>query len=603
MRSKPSSCNGCVLYNKGTSFALPIGPKDSKILLVGEALGTMEAIKGEPFVGPAGSMLNSILKRSGLEREQVRIANVVSCQPPKDWLDGAPWEWDAIAHCRQHLDPVLDEGHEVVVALGASATRTLLGLPKKGFKLEHWHGSPVRDPNDRFWVVPTFHPAFILRGNQKYLGVSYYDMSKAKEISEKGFERDVPYLRVDPPIEWFSQWVENHLANSAAWLAVDIETPYKLLASEDELEDRNDAIIRINFSNSPEEGITVPWEGRYLPLVGKLLTSLGVKCLWNARFDTEGLARQGYPIAGTVLDFMWGWHSLQTSLPASLGFVAPFYSSYGPWKHMCSINPGTYAALDAVQTIRCAFGIAKDLKQQGLWDVFYRHVYELDTKVLHPAEEVGLLVDTEALDNFGKELEIEKAKVAEKIQALVPSEIQPLYPKEGWKNPPESYEEEGLTYVPFPVDEKLLVQCCSACGAVEIAKSHRCKDKTLTPKIILEEKVVKRFYVKLPFNPNSVDQLIQYMELKGVAPSKGKKKKTTKPSTDNKVLEKLAKKDPFYKLILDYRAYGKVLGTYVEGTRSRLGNDGRLHPSFLHRPSTWRLSCVNPNLQNVVDKE
>jgi hypothetical protein len=75
---------------------------------------------------------------------------------------------------------------------------------------------------------------------------------------------------------------------------------------------------------------------------------------------------------------------------------------------------------------------------------------------------------------------------------------------------------------------------------------------------------------------------------------------------DRKTLEaNLAKtKHPFYRALLDYRAIKKVLSTYVEGTERRLDADDRLHPHFTFKPSTQRLSCTAPNIQNVVaDRE
>ena len=96
------------------------------------------------------------------------------------------------------------------------------------------------------------------------------------------------------------------------------------------------------------------------------------------------------------------------------------------------------------------------------------------------------------------------------------------------------------------------------------------------------------------------------MELKGIKGKKAKKAKTNKPSTDDKALEAAYKKtkDQFYKLLLEFRSITKVRGTYAEGMEKRLGSDGRLHAHFGHHPSTLRLSCRNPNLQNVIgDKD
>jgi DNA polymerase-1 len=115
---------------------------------------------------------------------------------------------------------------------------------------------------------------------------------------------------------------------------------------------------------------------------------------------------------------------------------------------------------------------------------------------------------------------------------------------------------------------------------------------------------IKRYFVRGEFNPRSTAQLLAFMESKGDQGGSAKGSKTGKPSTNKKTLEALAKKDPFYKDILDHRSVGKVRGTYCDGIEKRLDSSSRVHPQFLHKPSTFRLSARNPNLQNVVaDKE
>lgn len=598
MLPKPAGCRGCALEKLGTGFAPPEGDPNSSILFVGEALGRNEAYQGRPFVGAAGETLNRTLKSVGLERSQVRIANVVSCQPPNDWLDGAPWERSAIEHCKQYLDPVLAEPHAVVVALGGTATRALLDLPKAKHKQADWHGTVNQRGNKL--VVPTFHPAFINRGNQKLIGTVAHDIQVAIDAAE-GWTKDSPDLIVDPDPVWFSCWVADYLDalknDIDPWLAVDIETNGKSGQDEGELKDSDEEILRINFAISGDEGITVPFRGPYMPSVRELLASKGVKSFWNARFDVPRLRREGVAVNGIVLDFMWAWHVLQSDLPRGLGFVAPFYSAYGAWKHYSGSNPGLYAAIDAVQTHRISYGIARDLQAAGQWEIFLKHVEELDRRVLHPAEEIGLKVDKERLREFKKKLEQKEKEGLEKIRALVPDSIL------GEKLLKKAPKKDSELYSQVIKLEKVL--CCRTCGKSQVVKKHRCKGKEFkksTALVVEEETQVYRWSKVIEFNPNSPTQILEYLKLRGHKGGKAKKSKTGKPSTDKKTLEHLAKttKDPFYRELLDFRKIAKVLGTYVEGSEKRLWSDGRLHPQFLHKPSTLRLSCVNPNLQNVV---
>lgn len=599
-----------------------MGPEVADLLFLGEALGKVEAQRGHPFVGPAGHVLDKVIKRAGLERAELRIDNTVRCQPPKDWLVGAPWEAGATAQCeREFMRPELHRfaqaGGKVVVAVGASPTRRLLGLPAKDHIQANWHGCPTRTA-EGIWVVPTFHPSFLMKGNQKLYGTVNFDIQRAKQIaSGRAWSPQPTDLVIDPDVAWYAEWVKDYeaaLASSpdSTWLAVDIETSGKIGRDEGDLEEVG-VILRINFSSHPDQGITVPWGGPWQALTERLLKASGVKLMWNARFDVGVLRDAGVVVGGPVLDFMWAWHVLQSDLPRGLGFVAPFYSDFGAWKHLSDSDPGRYAAIDAVQTIRVAFGITETLKREGQWEAFIRHVYEYDTKVLHPAEEVGLLVDKERLADFKKQLAIKRNNLAGEIDQIVPRDIYNLHPKGGWVKPPKAPEfvvsfkrgEETLKVAYTQADlqkqtTEELVQGCANCGETRITTKH---NKCGAPNITVLGAKVDRFYVYEPFNPSSTDQLLKYLAYKGHkagAPAKGSK--SEKGSVGRKVLEGLAKstKDPLYSKILDYRAVSKVMGTYVEGTERRLGADGRLHAQFLHVPSTMRLSCVNPNLQNVV---
>ena len=116
--SRPPTCADCSLNERGFGFSYPVGPPTSPLLFIGEGLGITEAITGLPFVGAAGGTLNRLLTRASINRDTVRIHNCVACQPPGDWLDGAPWQHSALSHCRQYLDPVLAEPHQVIVKIG-----------------------------------------------------------------------------------------------------------------------------------------------------------------------------------------------------------------------------------------------------------------------------------------------------------------------------------------------------------------------------------------------------------------------------------------------------------------------------------------------------
>jgi DNA polymerase I-like protein with 3'-5' exonuclease and polymerase domains len=446
-----------------------------------------------------------------------------------------------------------------------------------------------------------------------------FDFLVAKEAVAGTWEPEPASIVVDPDPFWFKEWVDRYLAalerGENLYLAVDIETPRKIGRDEGDLEaDDSYEILRINFSYNPNEGVTVPWTARYLQDILRLLRSTGTKAWWNYNYDIPRLAYNNANPLGLNLDFMWGWHLVQSDLPRGLGYVAPFYSRFGPWKHLSASDPGRYAAIDAVQTLRIAFGVTRDLKKNGQWEIFLRHVTELDKRVLDPAHRIGIEVDTTRLAAFKLDLQEKEERLAQEVGKFIPHDSLPLHPKDGWKRKPEeesfaiSYsrgEKSDLkTYTQADIEEQQLLELtkvCLGCGAVGIAKTHTaCKKEGKVPEVVEQMAHITRYYVREPFNPNSADQIRAYALKKGDALPKGKKSKSGKATTDKKVLSRLAKKDKFYKLVLDYREVQKVKGTYAEGTERRLKSDRRLHPRFLHKPSTLRLSCVNPNLTNVV---
>jgi len=571
--AKPSSCQGCPLERAGgIGWSNPTGPLSSNLFIVGEALGEEEVKTGTQFVGAAGNLLNRLLYRLGVDRAELVTDNILRCRPPMNKLVGAPYELGAIAHCKPNLVGSLRDwlntgsGEKIVIALGSTATRSLLSLTKKGYRHENWHGSiiPAIYGGLPIKVMPTFHPSHLLQGNSKLTGAVLHDLRKAIEASRGEATQDETILTVDPALDWFTDWAQVYMDSPESWLAVDIETADTGgNIDEEELTDAYSTILRINLAYNKDHGVTVPWREPYIPIVTQMLQANKVQCYWNARFDVPRLTIAGVEPKGKILDFMWGWHMLQSDMPMGLGFVAPFYSSYGPWKHLSHQDPGKYAAIDAVQTLRCAFGITKDLEAAGQWEVFGRHIYKLDTLVLHPAEKIGMLCDKQKLADYKVELQDKMKEVTEKLQILAPESVCPLSPKGGWKRLP-SPEPPGL----LKIKERALVKVCLGCETVGITAKH---SACAAPQVVTEEREVLRFYIREAFNPGSTKQILSYLQLNKQAA--GRSKHTAGPSVDRKVLETLWKKtkDGFYKHLIEYRDLDKLLNTYVMGVEKRLG--------------------------------
>ena len=146
-------CTRCGLH-RGRTMAVPgEGNPLSDVLLVGEGPGAREDATGRPFVGPAGQLLNELLRSIGWAREDVFIANVVKCRPPGN-RDPEPEEVAACGTYLERQERALDPA--VIVTLG----RYSLGRYLPGARISAVHGS-LRRAGGRF-VFPMYHPAAAL---------------------------------------------------------------------------------------------------------------------------------------------------------------------------------------------------------------------------------------------------------------------------------------------------------------------------------------------------------------------------------------------------------------------------------------------------------
>lgn len=181
------SCTKCSLCMDmpGTKPVPGIGPTDSNIMLVGEALGEDESILEEPFVGQCGQFLDAVLQEAELERSSLFVSNVVKCRPTRNnGRANRPPTDDEIAACKGWLWKELqDVRPEVVVTLGKIPTYTLLNsVLRKSFTLGKVCGQEFKVEYMDSVIIPLYHPSYIMvHGKDKrQLTVDIF-----KEIKEK----------------------------------------------------------------------------------------------------------------------------------------------------------------------------------------------------------------------------------------------------------------------------------------------------------------------------------------------------------------------------------------------------------------------------------
>ncbi len=156
LRAFIGDCRRCKLAGGRTHLVFGVGNPNARLMFVGEGPGADEDAQGEPFVGRAGQLLTDIIERGmGIGRAEVYICNVVKCRPPEN-RKPEPGE---IAACEPFLWRQIDLVRpEVIVALGSVAAQSLLKVKTPISRLRgSWHEARgIR-------VMPTFHPAYLLR--------------------------------------------------------------------------------------------------------------------------------------------------------------------------------------------------------------------------------------------------------------------------------------------------------------------------------------------------------------------------------------------------------------------------------------------------------
>ena len=177
IRAFVGNCVRCALCESRTKIVHSEGNPQADLLFIGEAPGANEDAEGRPFVGKAGQLLNKIIESIGLKREDVFIGNVNRCRPPQN-RQPTPVE---AATCRPFLlREIAVVRPKVIVVLGNTATQNLLatkvGITKIRGEFQDYFGVKV---------MPTFHPAYLLRDPSKKREV-WEDMKKVRDfLSQK----------------------------------------------------------------------------------------------------------------------------------------------------------------------------------------------------------------------------------------------------------------------------------------------------------------------------------------------------------------------------------------------------------------------------------
>lgn len=172
------NCTNCGLCQTRHNVVFGVGPRDADVMFIGEGPGEQEDLRGEPFVGPAGKLLDDMLSIIDLSRENCYIANIVKCRPPRN-RDPLETEQEAcIGYLRNQVALIRPK---IIVCLGRIAAQKLID---PGFRITRQHGQWVE--RGGIWMSATFHPSALLRDVSKRPEAFDDLMSLRAKIRETG---------------------------------------------------------------------------------------------------------------------------------------------------------------------------------------------------------------------------------------------------------------------------------------------------------------------------------------------------------------------------------------------------------------------------------
>ena len=154
-----NNCSKCDLCKSRQNVVIGEGNKNAKIMFIGEGPGADEDIRGVPFVGKAGKLMDKAFQGVGIKKEEIYIANVVKCRPPQNRNP----EKDEVLSCKEYLDSQIKLiNPQIIVLLGSVALKNILG---ENYSITSSRGKWFEKDDIKY--LPTFHPAALLRDENK----------------------------------------------------------------------------------------------------------------------------------------------------------------------------------------------------------------------------------------------------------------------------------------------------------------------------------------------------------------------------------------------------------------------------------------------------
>lgn len=408
-----------------------IGPLNAKIAIVGMAPGHDEVKLGVPFIGVSGTLLSTCMRQVGINRGDCFITNVSEVMPPNNNLDllksiGIPLDVE-VARLK---DELLRVKPRVIIALGGDATYHLTGRAGKS-GIYNWRGSILPCIlMDNTWVIPSLHPAGILRGEYKHSAFLMFDLLKAAEVaSVPNYKPKHRILSTDPSFHQIMGFLED-IIDYKNKISLDLETNRM---------DKDGGLTYIRcvgIATSETYAMCIiihtkdgsRWHVKEEVEIWKLLHIIFsnkkiIKIVMNQSFELSVLYNWVGEIT-PIRDIAISHHLMQPETPKKLKFTnsiytdIPFYKDDAKEANFEDEATWLYNCKDCVSTYEVDSKTEAELKAVGMWDFYIDYQLPL-ARILWIAMMTGIKVDTKRVLEYRTEYEGKLDTAQKELDKLV----------------------------------------------------------------------------------------------------------------------------------------------------------------------------------------
>ena len=572
----PNDCIKCELCKSRTQVVHSILIENSRVMFINESPGITEDEKGIPLIGQASKILTDIMMELGINRNEISVGNMVACRP-QDNRAPFPKEVDA---CFEFLDQEIKlVNPELLVLLGNTPLKKLIegvgGITKVRGK---WFES--KEYNCK--VLPTFHPAYILRNPQER-GKLVSDLQMVKNFIEgtvfENITKPTNYLIIRNQNQF--DWLINNLNKEELW-AFDTETSG--------LDFQKDEIFIFTFSWKEYTSVLIDlrlvnFDKNYLwSKLKEVFENNSKKVTQNGSFDIEFLMMKNININNYYCDSIFQHYLIDENSKHDLGALASLYTDKGgyeieleQYKMQNKIESYTeipieiihpYANSDTDVTLRSYNAMLPKIYEEGLDFVLF-NIMMPTQRILIETEVSGVSIDR---DHLEKTIIKYTQKMEEQLRVV-------------YSTP------EVKSYIKDKQDEIIK----------ELEEKWK-SSKNLTKRFPEFNDYIasrKEKDTKFEFNIKSPNHLKELLLDRMKLPILEKTKKGS-PCVKEEVLLEYAKKNKFCENLSKYRSLSHIKSTFLEGIKEEIDSEGKVHTDYrLFSTVTGRPSSRNPNLSNI----